>query len=432
MAIRISGSIQESELTNTITEFLDSSFLVSDALISLKQMANKSLRQLIQMFYKTDIELNNQLALMDILGQIKSDETIQFLLENINHHKKEIRNKAIAILKSLNYIAKEKDYPRLFHAITQASQNVSWDISALAAFTGSSINKPIYKALHYEFLNHQNILMQLLAITYDSQSVSHVKDHLDSGTSEGVGYALELFDLFLAEEIKPFILAIFEDLSFLEKSKLLENFFPVKVPELNELIIQIINRDPNLISKTSKKLALYEYTNYYKSITDDLIAQVFSPEKELQALSAYIVKNTNPVKYNQIKQRLKPIARKNIENTNIDSSFPVQTVLTQIAAQLQESFKIGITDFIDFYNQVSINDLETVKNKFQKEQVTNYFVFLIYDQNGNSENESISRLFNNFDDLQKETGLVIGITKEALHKLMLTNKQIVHGLINLI
>ncbi len=431
-AIRISGTIQETEVINTIAEFLDSKLLLPDTIISLKQMVTKSFKTLIQMFYKTDIELNNQLALMEIITQVQTEETEQFLLDNLNYHKKEIRKKAIDSLKSMNYSGTEKDYPKLFHAVTQAAQDVSWDISALAAYSASNISNPLYKALEFEYFCHQDILLKLLAITYDAQSVEHVTDHLNSGTAEGVGYALELFDLFLAEEIKPFILAIFEDLPFYEKSQLLESFFPVRVPELNELIIQIINRDPNLISKTTKQLALQEYTTHFQSVTDDLIAQVFNPETELQVLSSQIVKELNPSKFNQIKTRLKPAYRRNIDQGQSKVNYPIQKILMDFYTPIQKTFGINTPDFIDFFNQLNIIEFEKFKNIIAKEQVANYFVFLIIDQNNIDQNETILELFEKNESIPTNGDYIVGITKEAMSNLMLTQKHIVHNLINLI
>lgn len=432
IGIRIGGYLHEQDIIGTMAEFIDSELLLPDVLLSLKQMAKIGSKQFIQMFYKTDIEPNAQLALMDIIGAYKSKESEQFFLENISHHKKEIRNKVIFHLKEFDFKSGEKDYPKLFHAITEVAQVISWDTAALAAFGSSQSQSPLFQALHYEYQQHQNILLDLLAITYNQQSVEHVKDHLNSGTAEGAGYALELFDLFLAEEIKPFIIALFEDLPYFEKAKLLENFFPVKVPDIQELITQVLNRDPNLISKTTKKIALYQYTNYYKTITDDLIAQIFNPEKELQALSSQIAMDLNANQFGQIKHRLKPLMRRNIEQKISINEQPVQIVLQEFGSELQHIFSIDAPDFMEFFNALTIQKTETVKNTLRKDQVINYFVFLMCNQDQDSHEKNCSMLFEQIEQIDVQQEFFVGISETAMSHWMLTNKNLVQNLMNLI
>ncbi|MCK9206209.1 MAG: hypothetical protein M0P66_03780, partial [Salinivirgaceae bacterium] len=263
IAIQLSGALNETETSNTLVEFTETETLFPDAFLALGQMAEKNFPFLLKVFYKTDIKLISQLAIIDIVSGIEHPEITSFLLENISHHKKDIREKAIEGLLKLNFTASEKDYPKLFHAITTASYNVSWDIAALASLADIPDYEVLSKSLEFEHYNHQNSLFKLLALTYDAQSVWHVKDHLTGGSAEGVGYALELFDLFISEEIKPMILSVFEDLPYIEKVKLLENFFPVEISEPEKLLLHLLNRDPNLISLTTKKIALNLYAKKY-------------------------------------------------------------------------------------------------------------------------------------------------------------------------
>ncbi|MGD9992160.1 MAG: NTP/NDP exchange transporter [Salinivirgaceae bacterium] len=432
ISIRLCGTLNDTDSTTTLAEFLDSEHLMPDAMVSLGQLAQASYRVLIQMFYKTDISLTYQLALLDLIGQINTEDTAQFLLENINNHKKEIRQKAISQLKAFNYQVKEKDYPKLYHTITQTAQDVAWDISALASFTGIATESPLFTAIEFEFQNHRNLLMQLLAITYDPRSVQHVSDHLNSDTSEGIGYALELFDLFLAEEIKPFILAIFEDLPYVEKAQLLESFFPIKVYEPNELIIQIINRDPNLISRTTKKIALQEYTNYFQSISDDLAAQIFSPVKELQVLSSQIIQDINPAKFQQLKARIKPQYRRNLESKNITGTYPEQNVLNTYKQTIQKICGVASPLFIEFFDHLSLIPADAIKNKQVNDHLINYFVFLVFDQKEITQVDPIYEIYENYDEIKVAGDVIVGISNEAMTQLMLTQKQTVQQLINLI
>ena len=63
----------------------------------------------------------------------------------------------------------------------------------------------LISAFSNDLNNHKEWLFNLLRITYETNSVNHVYNYIKENSSESIGYGLELFDLFLSEEIKPFI-----------------------------------------------------------------------------------------------------------------------------------------------------------------------------------------------------------------------------------
>lgn len=432
--IRICGSLGEIELINTLVEFIDSQYLFPSALCSLLQMGNKSVKHLIQMFYKTDISLITQLSLIEIVGKYKTKESINFLLDNISHHRKEIKEKAISCLRELEYQPTEKELPKMFHPITEASQTVAWDISALASLGSAYDQHPLKKAVHYEFVHHQKELIDLLSITYDAKSVQHVQDYLDSETSEGISYALELFDLFLSEEIKPMVLSVFEDLPLTEKTRLFENFFPVEVTSIQELLLNIINRDPNLISRETKRTALIEYANVFKDLTNDIVAQLFSPITELQRTAAIVVNQMQPNKIAQLKPRMSSSISKNLKSIgnladNSVSLFQIDDLLFKYlnienhsASRLSEYFEIKKVPKSLFFNNT--------------DQVNNYFVFLIANLNILDQTINLNLYIDkNFklENIEKENiEYFIGINKTKMNKLVLCQNKIIQHIINTI
>ena len=59
----------------------------------------------------------------------------------------------------------------------------------------------------------------LLMLLYDNDSVRLVKKNLESGTPDGIGYAMELLDAFLDEELKVKIKRLLDNESDIEKVK---------------------------------------------------------------------------------------------------------------------------------------------------------------------------------------------------------------------
>ncbi len=66
----------------------------------------------------------------------------------------------------------------------------------------------------------------LLTMLYDTRSIQLVKENIDSGTTEGITYAIELLDVFLSEQLKQRVIPLLDDLSTTERINRLDNFYP--------------------------------------------------------------------------------------------------------------------------------------------------------------------------------------------------------------
>jgi ATP/ADP translocase len=425
ITIRICGILHEADLINSLVDFLNNDKLLPPALISLKQMPENSVKTIIQMYYKTDISLVTQLAIIEICGTYYTQESINFLLDNISSHRKEIKEKAIECLRDLNYTPKEKDLPKMFRPITEVSQNMAWIISAQASLNTGFNDSVLANALQLEYEHHSEILFNLLSITYNATSVYHVKKYLESGTTEGMNYALELFELFLSEEIKPMILTLFEDVSYTEKTKLLETFFPVKIVTPQELMLNIINRDPNLISKQTKTTALFKYQKYFKKLTDDIIAQLFNPDEELQKAAANIVKKSDmqnlPVKLNKrISPKLLRFIKSDKELELPLSLFNIElNILNAIGIKKHQI--VELTDYTDVYENIDI------KYYVKKEYFSNYLLFLEISKSLLPEIKIIT--VDNISDLT-EAEYLICIKYKKTNELILIHKQLIKLLLS--
>jgi len=420
IVIRICGVLKEADLISSLTDFLNNDKLLQPTLISLKQMPENSVKTIIQMYYKTDISLVVQLAIIEITGAYYTQDSINFLLENISSHRKEIKEKAIECLRELNYNPPEKDLPKMFRPITEEAQNMAWIISAQASLNAGFEDSALSKALQLEYEHYSEVLFDLLSITYNATSVYHVKNYLESGTTEGMNYALELFELFLSEEIKPMILTLFEDIQYVEKTKQLEVFFPVKVVEPQELMLNIINRDPNLISKQTKKTALFEYQKYFKKLTDDIVAQLFNPDEELQIAAANIVKKSDMLNLPaKLSKRISPKLLKLIKSDNeielLPSLFEVE-LNTLNTIGIKNYQVVELTDYTDVYENID------VKYYIKKEEFSNYLLFLEISKKLLPEIKIIT--VENISELT-ESDYLICFKNKKIKELILMHKQLI-------
>ncbi len=420
IVIRICGVLKEADLISSLTDFLNNDKLLQPTLISLKQMPENSVKTIIQMYYKTDISLVVQLAIIEITGAYYTQDSINFLLENISSHRKEIKEKAIECLRELNYNPPEKDLPKMFRPITEEAQNMAWIISAQASLNAEFEDSALSKALQLEYEHYSEVLFDLLSITYNATSVYHVKNYLESGTTEGMNYALELFELFLSEEIKTMILTLFEDMQYVEKTKQLEVFFPVKVVEPQELMLNIINRDPNRISKQTKKTALFEYQEYFKKLTDDIVAQLFNPDEELQIAAANIVKKSDMLNLPaKLSKRISPKLLKLIKSDNeielLPSLFEVE-LNTLNTIGIKNYQVVELTDYTDVYENID------VKYYIKKEEFSNYLLFLEISKKLLPEIKIIT--VENISELT-ESDYLICFKNKKIKELILMHKQLI-------
>jgi ATP:ADP antiporter, AAA family len=438
-AITLCGWLKINETLSMVAEFIGSEALFSDCIITLSILGKKHPAQLIQLFYKSDITLNTQQALLEILGSDKNETSIKFLIDNLSYHRTEIVYQSVKLLRKIGYQASDSEKQRFFHPITQAAQTLSWDIAAIVSVKNHIDESPMLNALEDEHQRHIEHLFNLLSITYNSQSVQHVKDYLDSGSAEGASYALELFDLFISEEIKPVIIPIFEEVSDDEKILLLQNHFPIEVTSLKELVLNTLNRDVNYISIFTKKIALSEYPKYFDEINDTLIAQLFSPVAELQVLAAKIAQQIDAIKFNKIISRIEIRQRKQIEafihlpveqQELIKPDNQAINLWKSKTGLLKES-SIGFSECIDMglINYDNSDDFNAFLNK--------YFVFLELDSSILSQiNEQTAGnlyidnqlVFSEIGKLDKK--VFLGINKKHVGRLCINNKDLLTNLLN--
>ena len=156
----------------------------------------------------------------------------------------------------------------------------------------------------------------MLSLAYDSQSVLHVKENIESGTAEGSSYALELLDLFIYEEIKPKLFSVLEDINTIEKIRQLQIYYPVEKLSFNELLISIINKDINETNIWTKACAIYAFSELEdEEIPNDLIAHLFNPNEILRETAGVVISSIDKDRFGTVSKRLNQNYLEELDNT---------------------------------------------------------------------------------------------------------------------
>lgn len=314
-AISAAAKVNQPELLPYLIDGLSSPIFGNAATSAIIELGNSSLDRLDQAFYKSGLDTRTLLRIIGIYGIVKGDKATNCLLTKINYPDTSVAMKALLALRSCNYQASGNHINRIQQAVELAIGNASWNLAAIKEIEESEAIGPYLKeALNDEVKDSFERLYLLLSLLYDPQSISSIRENIDSGTSEGIGFAIELLDLFVAEELKPKLFPLLEDTPIAEKTEKLQVHFPRENFDSLEILKQIINRDYNQINKWTKACAIYAYREMKNAeVSDDLIANLFNPDSLLRETSAWVIYSLDRKIYAICSNRIAPGFKKETE-----------------------------------------------------------------------------------------------------------------------
>jgi ATP:ADP antiporter, AAA family len=194
---------------------------------------------------------------------------------------------------------------RIKYAIESDVAAITWNLGAIEEIGNHPGSDVIRKALEREIQNDIEHIYMLLAMLYDTRSIQLVKESIESGTAEGVTYAIELLDVFLSDQLKQRVIPVLDDVSNVEKINRLELFYP-RVPLDEKLVLKfLINRDFTQSNRWTKACVLHQIgIQKIEDFTLDLISQLFNPDQLIRETSAWALYQINPSLYHTNSIRL--------------------------------------------------------------------------------------------------------------------------------
>ncbi len=319
-AILIAGYQKTIELIPSLIDLLSSPHHYSYAFGALLEMGEDGLNMLEQSFYKTGLKTNALKRIVRIMGLIGGEKATSYLSGKIDYHLRPVVLEVIKALKTAHYQADDESRSRFYRIIEQAVGIVGWNLSANASIRKEEISGELIKALEDEMQESYDFLYELLSITFESQTIIHIRKNLEHGSAEGVSFALELLDLVIDEEIKPVLLPVLNDTSDEDKLKELQNFFPLERMNTQALLIAILNRDYNYLSLWTKVCALRNYSELNTTeLPNDLLAQIFHPDPVLRETATILAMHIDKQKLTETMRRIPFDIRRDLENSLRDS-----------------------------------------------------------------------------------------------------------------
>ncbi len=292
-AIIASGKIRRVELWPHIIENLLVPEYAHTASIAIWMIGEPILQDVDKFFDKNSSHPQAQLKIVKIYGLIGGDSVIKFLRKKIHHPNKEVRFQVLLSLSKLEYHASALETPFIKETIEDSVETMVWSMASLIDIGGSSESTDLQQALLQELEEKKEQMFLLLSLLYDSKTIGHIREHIESADGTAKIYALEISDMMISREIKELFFPIFDDLPIQDRLNRFSQHFPQEKLSIFERVEEIVNKDYSKINRWTKACAI-ELISRLDSAEPEkvrmlLAANLVNPEPVLAELAAWIL-----------------------------------------------------------------------------------------------------------------------------------------------
>lgn len=380
-AIKTATQKYNDEVIMALIENLGNSLYSNQAMSSLVLIGSKSLNLLENAFYRFGNNTQILIKIIQVMGRIGGQRAKDLLWNKIDYPDKVVVSQVLLSLGVCGFKAGISQITRIKFAIESDISDISWNLNAILEVGSGGDAKIIKQALEREIQNDIEHIYMLLAMLYDTRSIQLVKENIESGTTEGTTYAVELLDVFLSESLKQRVIPVLDDLTVSERINRLEAFYPrVKLDE--KLVLKfLINRDFTQSNRWTKATVLHQIG--VLKIGDfkmDLIAQLFNSDILIREVAAWALNQIDHDTYVTNAMRLGEDAKKRLDEV----IFQVEHQTRQMCYSKVMFFKnievfegtpgVALSHLADISNEVK---LEPQKSMVIDGKVNNNF-FIIF------------------------------------------------------
>jgi hypothetical protein len=324
-AIAIAKKAKRPQTWPLLIDLLTSPVYNQYALNALVDSGEEVLPALEHIFHKAG---GNKILLQKIIqiyGLIGSEKAIELLWHKIEYPDAKIVIATLSVLKSHNFQAVGEKAATIHRLLEAEISKAAWNQAALLELADAFYNNALKTAVQEEMDSNFSRIFILLSLIYNPESIQLVKENVESGTSEGKVYALELLDVFIDKHLKSILFPLLDDIPAAEEISIYQAYFPREVLSSTEVLLHIINRDYNSINRWTKACALYSISMTPDiKITHDLTAQIFNPDLLLRQTAAWAIYKLDAQAYKKISARL---------------PLPIQNELNPVILHLEDLYE---------------------------------------------------------------------------------------------
>jgi AAA family ATP:ADP antiporter len=304
-AIKTSTKRYSQEVINLLIDNLSNPVYSNQAAHAIVLIGQETLLALEVAFYRSGQNTQIMLKIVQVMGRIGGQRVKELLWNKIDYPNKVVVSQVLLSLGESGFKAGISQITRIKYAIENDIADIRWNLSAIQEIENEGFSGQIKAALRWEIHNDIEHIYMLLAMLYDTRSIQLVKENIDSGTADGITYAVELLDVFLSEQLKQRVIPVLDDLTEVERINRLEDYFP-RVRLDSKLVLKfIINRDFTQSNRWTKTCVINQIGILkIKDFKLDLIAQLFNPDTLIREISAKALYELSPDEYRLHTKRL--------------------------------------------------------------------------------------------------------------------------------
>ncbi len=292
-AIISSGKVKRVELWPFIIENLVTPEYSHSSGEALKIIGEPILPDLDRFFEKISAYKMIQLKILRIIEAIGGTNAIKCLREKMYHPDNDIRFQVLVSLSNLDYHASPTEIRFIKQTIEDSVETMVWVIASLNDLSDQNFTPSLRQALLQELEDKKEHIFLLLSLLYDSKTIGHIREYIESQDTNAKIYALEISEMMISDDIKELFFPIFEDLSVHDRLLRFSQRFPQEKMTIIDRIEDIINKDYSQINRWTKACAI----DSLSSITSDdsrrteelLAANIVNPDPLLGELAAWIL-----------------------------------------------------------------------------------------------------------------------------------------------
>ncbi len=327
-AIQAAEKNYNNEIIGALVDNLSHSMYSNKALSALIKMGGKALSGMDTAFYRTGQTSQTMLKILQIYGHIGGNKSIKQLWSKIDFPNKVLISQVLTSLGECGFKAGVSQISRIKFAIESDINDIAWNIAAIGEIDTDGYGEVLIEAIRKENNHDLEHIYTLLGMLYDSKSIQLVKENIESGTSEGVTYAIELLDVFLSDDLKQKIIPLLDDISEAEKSKKLEIFFPRTALNRDLVLKFLINRDFNQTNRWVKACAIYQIGHFkVEDYALDIIANLFNPDELIFQIAAWSLYQISPELYEEHTLRLDRNVKTQLDSMIVEDKMSSSAVL---------------------------------------------------------------------------------------------------------
>ncbi len=310
-------------------------------------------------FYKAGFNGDTLVLVVDLIGEINGEKSQDYLEEKLTVPDMQVVDAVMIALHKCGYQASEEQKGKIIQAIDDTIGVTMWNFASSIEAKKHKLGQDLSEAINLEIKSNFDHIFLLLGLIYDTQSIKHIKQNIESGTAEGISFAIELLDIFVDEQLKQKLFPILDDITPEEKVSILQPFYPRFELTKEESLKSILNRSYTEINRWSRICAIQSYKEMENgAISDDLVAHIFNPDYGIREAAGLALRKIDLKKYREVSYRLEDHERvelnekvNDIEQGNALSIFELVKMLLEIPA-LSNCSGNHLVDLAEHMNQM--------------------------------------------------------------------------------